>query len=79
MTSISSTAASTSAQSMSLIQSVTGLNVDVTSLISELVSAEGQPVYSQISNEATSVNTELSGNRAIKQRFIKLSIFFANS
>jgi flagellar hook-associated protein 2 len=61
MTSISSTAASTSAQSMSLIQSVTGLNVDVTSLISELVSAEGQPVYSQISNEATSVNTELSG------------------
>lgn len=58
---ISSTQAATQQQSLSLIQSVTGLNVDVNSLVSQLVSAEGQPVYSQINNETTAINTKLSG------------------
>ena len=61
MTAISSTAASTSAQSQSLIQSATGLNVDVNSLISSLVSAEGQASYNQINNAETAVSTHLSG------------------
>jgi len=51
----------TQQQSQSLIQSVTGLNVDVNSLVSELVSSEGQPVYTQIDNETTAINTKLSG------------------
>jgi len=61
MTAISSTAASTSSQSQSLIQSVTGLNVDVNSLVSSLVTAEGQATYDQINNAETAVSTHLSG------------------
>jgi flagellar hook-associated protein 2 len=61
MTAISSTAASTSAQSQSLIQSVTGLNVDVNSLVTSLVTAEGQAKYNQINTAETAVSTHLSG------------------
>jgi flagellar hook-associated protein 2 len=61
MTAISSTAATTSAQSQSLIASVTGLNIDTTSLISSLVAAERQPVDAQINSEETADNTHLSG------------------
>lgn len=61
MTAISSVAANTSAQSQSLIQSVTGLNVDVNSLVSELVSAEGKATYDQLNSEQTAINTKLSG------------------
>jgi flagellar hook-associated protein 2 len=61
MTAISSTAANTSAQSLSLIQSATGLKVDVNSLVSALVSAEGQPIFDQINNASNDINTHLSG------------------
>ena len=61
MTAISSTAATTSSQSQSLIQSVTGLNVDVNSLVTSLVTAEGQASYNQINTAETAVSTHLSG------------------
>ena len=59
--STSSSSALTSAQSMSLIQSITGLNVDTNSLVSSLVSAEGQAVFNQINNQTSAINTKISG------------------
>lgn len=78
MTSISATAASTQTQSLSLIQSATGLNVDVNSLMSQLVSAEGQPIYDQINREQTAVNTQLSGLGSLSSALSSFQTSLAN-
>ena len=56
------------------IVSATGLGtgIDINNLVTQLVTAEGQPAFNAIKRQQAAANTQLSGN--FEKRFVGFSI-----